>query len=274
MSLQLFLGANIAFPDVYARPAGSGELSKKKTELFQQLELLTEEKFNENNWVIDRSTYLDDGAQQCTCSKRGIYHVFVIKHVPTGKKALLGSECIHEFNNEELSKDVNAHVRDNKCDGGNIIRDLRTKEGRQGLCGSVDCRCAYPKCVNCEIYKDECTCPKCEECRAVYFECKCPQCYRCVSKIKKDGSCKCEICDWCEKFPFVCSCKKCNICRKVKQACKCKKCKTCKKSATGMWQDLCNSCYYNQRFVECHGCDEQIPEHKYKKFCRSCFINN
>lgn len=240
-TLNLVQGAVNGIIDVWYRNDGK-EVHNKPKELFEQICIVTGMNFISSDWVIKIKFDGDIGeTYQCACSKLELSRPFIVEHIPTSAKILIGSSCIHRFGNEELDAKVRAYNRGNKCIGGNAILDMRTHDGKAGLCDEINCRCHRPKC------------PKCHQI------------------IENDGACGCEICDWCEKYPFKCTCQKCYLCGKVKQACKCKKCQNCKDSIEGGWRTLCSWCWREQELVSCLKCDKMVPKHPYKKLCVSCF---
>ena len=209
-SLKLRLGA--VFPDVWSRVDGI-EVTQKNAELFIQLNLILNKEFVSSEWGIDtRVTGEGDDRYQCVCSKLELTVPFVVIHNPTGEKFLIGSSCIHKFGNEELDKEVRAHKRANKCTGGNIIIDARTRDGRAGFCAIPGCLCR--------------PCPACDQPRAV---------------------CRCETCDFCEKYPSDCKCKTCEFCKKKTQICKCKKCRDCRAPVPEQWMTRCKPCWSRAR---------------------------
>ena len=217
-SLKLRLGA--VFPDVWSRVDGI-EVTQKNAELFIQLNLILNKEFVSSEWGIDtRVTGEGDDRYQCVCSKLELTVPFVVIHNPTGEKFLIGSSCIHKFGNEELDKEVRAHKRANKCIGGNIIMDARTRDGRAGLCGVPGCLCR--------------PCPACEH---------------------PGASCRCETCDFCEKHPSDCKCKTCEFCKKKTQICKCKKCRDCRTPVPEQWMTRCKPCWIDmQQPLSCASC--------------------
>lgn len=295
-------------PDVWSRDDYGYNAKNKNEELFEQLKIATKTHFVSNDYadVTTISGTLPENCK-CACSQEGLVHPFIVKHIPTGIRILVGSECIKKFGNEKLNTEVRALKRNNVCEGGNVIPDLRTTDGRLRLCPTLSCRCRLPKCPVCYNIKDSCTCTKCkvcenslwvcecsrcpeceeldEECTCVTcidcekptWNCRCPRCKKCRVKIAPDGSCNCEICDWCEQFPSKCKCEKCILCTDYKQKCKCKKCQKCRKSFDDgghNWKKLCYNCWQTQGLVCCADCDAMIPRDPVKKLCKRCYLEN
>ena len=272
--LALEKGALRYFPDVWVRIDGK-EVADKNTELFEQISMVTEMNFTSSDWEVFREITGDPGEHyQCACSKLELTRPFIVNHVPTDTKVLIGSSCINKFGNEDLDADVRAHKRGNKCIGGNIIPDLRTRDGRDGLCPNYNCRCKLPLCKHCFRIVDTCKCSECLGCSKKFWKCSCPKCTKCKTILKSDGSCNCEICDWCEQYPSKCTCETCDVCLKYTQVCKCKKCKKCRVSLpmSDSWKPLCKPCWRADELVDCDSCDRKIPKHPFKKLCRECYL--
>ncbi len=212
MDKNLKLEKGAIFPEVWSRADGV-EVTQKNDELFIQLKLIIKKEFISCEWGIAKYiTGAGDDNYQCVCSKLELSRPFIVIHKPTGEKFLVGSSCIHKFGNEELDVKVRAHKRANKCAGGNIIMDARTRDGRAGFCGVPGCRCR--PCTACRLPRD---------------------------------ACACETCDFCEKYPSDCRCKTCEFCHKKMQICKCKKCRTCRTPVREHWMTTCTPCWSRAR---------------------------
>lgn len=182
------------------------ELVNKHDELFDQLSVLTGSPFKSHEWdVVDCRQTGEEDKYQCICSCYQLQTLYVVQHRPSGIRASVGSSCIHQFDNKQLSKDLNALMRGNRCKGGKIIPDMRTSEGRKGLCDEYFCACkGYRTCDRCgNHYKDFCETCFCRICRKI--ECTCKKCERCNAIVDQDwkrlctecfiGKMKCQECD-------------------------------------------------------------------------------
>ena len=125
-------------------------------ELIFQLEKITKTHFKSVDWrVIERHQCDGENRIQCICSHLGLHDVNIVEHIPTGMRFSIGSTCIRHFGNENLSADVRSLKRNNRCEGGFIIKNRRTKPGRWGICDEPSCKtCMSRRCKadNCNKY--------------------------------------------------------------------------------------------------------------------------
>ena len=200
-------------------------VSNKQSELYKQLKRITGVPFNSADWDVLESfnghsvDMLTEGDKyQCICSCDQLLDNFLTIHVPTGHAFTIGSMCIKKFGNEELSKKVDSLKRNNRCPGGHVINDRRTKRGKLDQCEVEDCVCKN-MCRYCVLPEHKCECRVCEMCSAKLDECLCPS--RCAFCKVVDCSCvRCEVCPMARprvKYdvqppPRVCPCVYCPRC--------------------------------------------------------------
>jgi hypothetical protein len=185
-------------PGVWSRH-GDPEVLDKHSELFRQLSKITGSGFNSNDWeVMDDRNADEEDKYQCICSCYQLQTLYVVRHVPTNTKVGVGSSCIHQFENEELSKNLIAEKRNNRCSGGNLIPDMRTTEARIGLCPEVFCTCkGYTDCKKCGDKCKTCIrglCLKCICIRCMNEECTCKKCTKCDAVVDEDWKKLCLTC--------------------------------------------------------------------------------
>ena len=217
-TLRLAQGLYKKYPDAWVRNDGP-EVSKKHDELFSQLYILTGHSTYTNEWNVIDHEYYEDGNFRCVCSKCNLYNIYIIEHIHTNHKVLIGSECVIQFGDDRLNSDMKAYKRGNKCSEGNIIKDLRTATGRNGFCDIDGCRCSYPKCTDCNSFEDKCVCIRCDNCAKITRNCGCVTCKCCKQKMQPRFI---EFCIGCEnKIRF------CKICGIRKHAVKYSQCYNC-----------------------------------------------
>jgi hypothetical protein len=268
MALKLERRVILYTPDVWTR-TDAIEVSNKHPELFIQIALILKKPFDRSEWKIE-TKITGEGSEtwQCVCSKKELSVPYIVTHVPSGEKFLIGSSCISKFGNDELDKEVRAHKRANKCAGGNVILDLRTHEGKLGHCAEPVCRCRGPRCGHCGVLEEDCNCLRCPDCR--WVTCRCPKCKVCSTKMGPNGECPCGPCVFCENYPIKCPCKTCRFCKKKMQICNCKKCIGCLVPIpdTEPWKTVCEWCW--ARSKTCIDCSRPVPE-SWKTRCFQCY---
>ena len=217
-TLRLAQGLYNKHPDAWVRNDGP-EVSKKHDELFSQLYILTGHSTYTNEWNVIDHEYYEDGRFRCVCSKCNLYDIYIIEHIHTKHKVLIGSECVKQFGDDRLNTDVKAYKRGNKCSEGNIIKDLRTATGRKRFCDIDGCICSYPKCTDCNSFEDQCVCIRCDNCAKITRNCGCVTCKMCEQKMKARSI---DFCTGCEN-----KLRWCKICKIKKHAVKWSQCFTC-----------------------------------------------
>jgi hypothetical protein len=126
-------------PGVWSRH-DDPELPFKDTELTDRLVELTKTAFKSSDWeFIEKRNGNEEDRYQCICSCNKLSDYYIIKHTPTGMRVGIGSSCIDKFGNEDLTRNTRAAKRNHKCESGNVIADLRTRNGRAGKCDLADC---------------------------------------------------------------------------------------------------------------------------------------
>jgi len=144
------------FEEVYSRHDDGKHVENKYNELISQVEKITQTEFNSKDWRVVENFQYDGGDKfQCLCSQLGLHDLYIVEHIPTGKKFSIGSSCINQFGNETLSAAARAEKRNNRCDGGYIIKNRRIKPGCWGLCDESSCTaCMSKRCKadNCNKY--------------------------------------------------------------------------------------------------------------------------
>ena len=125
-------------------------------ELIFQIEKITKTHFKSVDWrIIERHQCDGENRIQCICSHLGLHDVYIVEHIPTGMRFSIGSTCIHHFGNENLSADVRSLKRNNRCEGGFIIKNLCRRPGCWGICDEPSCTtCMSRRCKadNCNKY--------------------------------------------------------------------------------------------------------------------------
>ena len=157
-------------PGVWSRYHDS-PVRDKDAELFSQLQRITECRFDPLHWDVQEeyrghaTKYMNDGHDkyQCICSCYELERLFLAVHTPTGLVFTVGSKCMTKFGNEELNKKLESIKRNNKCPGGKLIADRRTKNGRLDQCDDPTCVCKT-LCQHCKQIKCVCT-RKCVKCK-------------------------------------------------------------------------------------------------------------
>lgn len=239
-------------PDVYTRHDYTQVASNLKVkELFSQLSRLTNKKFDVDEWTVQQKMYTIDELpprdhlfHQCICSCTQLQKNFIIKHT-SGISCTIGSECIHHFGDQEMSKVVRAlENHDTRCIGNNLILDKRTKDGRRNICGDKSCDCVL--CTNCNNHRKLCTCKHCIMGNLIKFGNSCGK--------------------------FNCPCFLCLICNKNK--CSCNRCIDCKIYIKEEWKSRCIECFKNKK-VKCIKCDKPLCINKSIKdmFPKKCLFD-
>jgi hypothetical protein len=250
MSAKITLG--YLLPDCYTRHDYKPVRSNLKVkELFSQLSNLTKSpSFEVSEWYVQQRMYTIDELQpqnsheyhQCICSCTSLEKTFIIEH-KSGICCTIGSECIHHFGNDDMSKTVRAlEKQSNRCVGGKLILDRRTTLGRKGCCGDVTCGCVI--CNNCNHHKLECTCNYCIA----------------GNLITRGDECGRKNCP----------CYRCKRCKRTQmEKCSCHKCVDCKEFLQEMWKQRCLHCFKNQK-VKCKTCDEFTISSR--PLCTLCYV--
>ena len=228
------------WPDAFARQ-GDNVVGNKHEEIQKVFKKYLGGSVFDNIWQVIDTTDQDeddDDRVQCMCSHDHLQQLFLVKNLVNEKLAVVGSECIKKFNNDELNRQVSAFRKGNVCRGKKPI-DRRTREGKLGRCDDEGCTCHIPHCIICHEYEDECTCARCRKCKWPVHACRCARCFH-----GETGQFK--------HFKDECTCPKCPKCKKSKKDCRhgacgklcydCK-CKTCKRK--------CNACICNKNCPRC-----------------------
>jgi len=140
--------------NIYSRHGDIISVKNNRDELIFQLEKYTKTHFNPVDWIIfEKHQCNGEDGIQCICSHVGLHDVYIVQHVPTGMMFSIGSTCIFQFGNKNLSADARAVKRDNRCEGGFIIKNRRTKPGCWGLCDEISCT----KCMSKRCKAENCT---------------------------------------------------------------------------------------------------------------------
>jgi hypothetical protein len=140
---------------IYVRKEDTKLITENKfTEFLYILQLITKEKFNPIDWKY--CPEYNQTESRCICTQE-IKHQFVIKHMKTGYRFQVGSECVKKVN-ERLATCLNA-LKEGKgfcsrCD--EVLCDMRLKSYKEGLC--EECF-KYSTCRKCGVkilacYKD------------------------------------------------------------------------------------------------------------------------
>jgi len=103
----------------------------KQNEFLWLLEKKTNCKFNESEWEHDEMDCHEDPGL-CVCSQQ-IQYTFRIKHTPTGKAFIVGSECVKKF-----SQSLYHQLVKPKCVICSApILDRRTRLGKLNMCSEA-----------------------------------------------------------------------------------------------------------------------------------------
>jgi hypothetical protein len=103
----------------------------KQNEFLWVLEKTTNCKFNESEWEHDQMDSNEEPGL-CVCSQQ-IQYTFKIKHTPTGKAFIVGSECVKKF-----SQSLYHQLVKPKCViCSTPILDRRTKLGKLNMCSEA-----------------------------------------------------------------------------------------------------------------------------------------
>jgi len=239
-------------PGVYTRHDYKPVPSNLKVqELYKQLGILINKPFNVLEWkVLEKMYTIEDlpppnfGKHQCICSCTDLCYTFIIKH-ESGLSCTIGSECINHFGDDLMTKIIKAlKNHDNRCIGGKLILNKRTKLGKQDCCGDLNCGCVI--CSFCNHHKKECTCNYCINGNLITTGTECGN--------------------------NQCPCYKCKKCKKT--LCNCHKCLDCKELLEEVWKSKCLKCFKKQNIKRkrCLGCKEFVYEN-WKSRCLDCFKN-
>jgi hypothetical protein len=152
---------------------------------------------------------------RCICSCTYVEILYIVEHVDTGEQFAVGSNCVHKFNDPELTQRLRAIRNGNLCRGSNVI-DRRTWLGKLGQCMNSDCICRILLCSNCNEY-EKCICPVCPGCHMK--KCTCLKCIKCNIRLRR---CTCTRCGFCGRLIENCECNRCEACKL--RECHCERC--------------------------------------------------
>lgn len=107
----------------------------KQNEFLWIIEKLTGTPFNETEW---NGIETISDISMCICSQE-ISHVYLIKHIPSNKQFLVGSQCVKKISTKLAG--IITHDKCKKC--SEPVMDKRTKYGKLGFC-SRECMYLVP----------------------------------------------------------------------------------------------------------------------------------